>query len=132
MKPPRQITLPQFDVIRLLRILAEHECHDCVWWHCDLTFFVGCNDVFCWACADAEPVASEADVDALEQALKDADDDGAMLYCARKRGMRPQGALYKHIDPANRHWFDECGPEREVGPGNPAHQSSVGRGNEKV
>ena len=43
----------------------------------------------------------------------------ADLYCARKRSMRPQGALYSCIP--EEHWdlFNKCGPEREVHAGNP-------------
>lgn len=106
----------------LLLVLAEHEVHESVWWNCSLQFFVGCNDVFAWGCADAEPIESGHDIDALDQACKDAELNGPWLYCARKRKMRPQGALYKHIEPENRHWFDECGQERIVGIGNPVAQ----------
>lgn len=42
------------------------------------------------------------------------------LFAARVRGMRPQGAAYKvRYDKSIWHLFNECGPERETGPGNP-------------
>jgi hypothetical protein len=42
------------------------------------------------------------------------------LFAARVRKMRPQGAAYKvRYDESIWHLFNECGPEREVGNGNP-------------
>lgn len=46
-------------------------------------------------------------------------DDAFLLWCARQRATRPQGAYYKHLDPRLHHLFDAVGPEREVGLGNP-------------
>jgi hypothetical protein len=43
---------------------------------------------------------------------------GCDLFVCRERKMRPQGAVYPED---RRFWplFDACGPEREVGLGNP-------------
>ncbi|UDL15984.1 hypothetical protein QEH42_gp234 [Microbacterium phage Pumpernickel] len=42
-----------------------------------------------------------------------------LLFAAKSRKMRPQGAYYKSIPENIWHLFDACGPEREVGMGNP-------------
>jgi hypothetical protein len=102
---------------------------------------IGCNDTFFWGCADAEEVTPET-IDALESALAEMREAskpwlreqdipnkaymesgsstfGDVLYCARARKMRPQGAMYKHMRPYMRPLFNACGPERETGLGNP-------------
>lgn len=101
-----------------------------------------CNDVFAWGFADAEDIETSDDIELLRQSIKDCtaieprSSHGALLYCARKRNMRPQGAYYKYLDvydykkdqppelnaeaTAKMHkLFNDAGPEREVGFGNP-------------
>lgn len=132
-------------ILRLLKLVSLWDCNDSIWWKDDyprgtdsgpseLQFFVHCNDIFCWGCSDCEEISNHADLDQLEAAMNDAskpgknffgepnidyDSDGMLLYVARRRQSRPQGAVYKHID--ERLWplFDACGPEREPGLGNP-------------
>lgn len=111
-------------VYRILRATAFDNCCD-IWWRVDeeyapITIFVGCNDVFWWGCADCEAVTAE-NIEILEQAYKDATYHGGALFCARVRGMRPQGAFYKHIE-SERALFDACGPERELSHTNPIAQ----------
>lgn len=113
------------DINKLLRLIAEYEISDNIWWNTSLEFFVNCNDIFGWAMADAEPISTDEDIVALEQAIKDGGDDGVLLYCARKRGMRPQGALYKHLDEKNKELFNACGPEREINFFNPCGQDGT-------
>ena len=82
------------------------------------------NDVFAWGYAGTISIRPD-ELDDLEQAYKDchAIEEmggiyGTRLWCCRKEGMRPQGAMY----PSEReYWplFDACGPEREVKGGNP-------------
>lgn len=101
---------------------------DQLWWRTDdeyapITLLVNCNDLFFWACADCE-VLHGGNIADLEQAKADAKaagDEGnaALLWVARQRRMRPQGAFYKYFEPAMRLLFDACGPERETGFGNP-------------
>ena len=87
------------------------------------SLWINCNDFFAWGCADSESIESAEDLLLLAQAMSDADlagdaSWGPLLYCARRAKLRPQGAAY----PKNRGlWplFDACGPEREVGIGNP-------------
>jgi len=103
----------------ILQVLDLMDTHDSGWnlvWRVegdDPGFAVNCNDVFWWGCADAEDLTLES-LPVLVQAFEDAGDDGLVLYCARMRKMRPQGAMYKHI--GKDHWalFDACGPIREV------------------
>jgi hypothetical protein len=74
------------------------------------------NESLWWRTADAERI-TEANIGILEQAIKDCDEP--LLFCARVRRMRPQGAMYKYIKMEHRHFFDACGPERELDSGNP-------------
>ena len=127
---------------RLLRLTAFHYT-EYVWWRLGdskfvdgklivsdpdtLHFFVNCNDVFEWGTADLEPIDDDADIEALESTVWECEairgygrgEDGFMLWVARKRGMRPQGAMYKHIDRELWHLFDAVGPERELDMLNP-------------
>ena len=82
---------------------------------------VNCNDLFGWGFADAENISDKTLLD-FHTAMDDCDGDmstASELYCARQRGMRPQGACYTYYK--KKYWplFDACGPEREVGFGNP-------------
>lgn len=115
-------------VLRVLDIIARADLRDSLFWRTDgkyapVSFFINCSDVFAWGGADCEPLTAD-DVDNFVKALADTQAVGGSnaygpeLYCARRRGMRPQGAVYpkdKRLWPL----FDACGPEREVGPGNP-------------
>lgn len=104
---------------KLLILMAENDCQEDIWWNERLDFFINCNDVFAWGCSDSEDV-TEPDIPALEKALEDAGGIwGPLLYCARKCGMRPQGAFMEKIPPGVRPLFDAAGPPREVGLGNP-------------
>ena len=85
--------------------------------------YINDSDFFAWGYAGAFEVD---DPEALERVYVDCEAVDAIaaefyapyLYCARKAKNRPQGACYPHD---RRFWalFDACGPEREVGPGNP-------------
>ena len=44
---------------------------------------------------------------------------GPLLYCCRMRSMRPQGTCYRKIPEQLWPLFDECGPKRKIGFGNP-------------
>jgi hypothetical protein len=118
-------------IMRVLRVTALENCDD-IWWRTDseyapLTIMTNCSDCFWWGSADGDRVTPE-NIDVFEQAYVDLKaiekDDctarcyGTMLFSARLRKMRPQGAAY----PENRVlWplFDACGPERVVERGNP-------------
>lgn len=108
----------------LLKFIAYHEVHNLFWWNCDLHFFINCNDIFAWGCADAEAV-SEADLPALTECVNDCkavgccEDDAMLLFISRKREMRPQGAVYKHLCTPSYALFNACGPHRESCLGNP-------------
>lgn len=103
---------------------------------------VVCSDIFAWGCADVEDIESSDDIELLRQSIKDCleieqrSSHGVLLYCARKRQMRPQGAYYKYLDVYDykkdqprelneeatekmHKLFNDAGPKREVGLGNP-------------
>lgn len=115
-------------IFDLLRLFAEEDLIGSLYWVEDgdsFQFFVGCNDVFAWGCADGEDITLE-NLPQLRQAITDAKAAdpvmgsiyGCHLFVARVRGMRPQGAAYPK-EQALWPLFDACGPEREVGFGNP-------------
>lgn len=52
--------------------------------------FVICNDLFAWACADAEPVESEEDLISLWKEYKKDPINGTMIWCCKKRNLQPQ------------------------------------------
>jgi hypothetical protein len=108
--------------LRVMKCMEDN--NESLWWRTDeeyapITFLINCSDAFWWGCSDAEEITEE-NIDILEQSIKDAGDP--RLFCARVRGMRPQGAMYKYIETKNRHFFDACGPEREIEIGNPCEQ----------
>lgn len=123
-------------VERLLRLTSFEYC-DLIWWRLpdpvpdgnggwkrpdkdELKFLVGCNDVFYWGTADCEEVTA-ADIDALEATVREVEaimgryrgQDAFPLWVARKRRLRPQPPMYKHLDPPLHPLFDAVGPERE-------------------
>jgi len=113
-----------------------------IWWRTDaeyapVTFFMGCNDLFYWASADAVTLTPE-NIDRLDVAIKDIKvamnmdhdrlpkehafkfdkwfgmgDYAAILFCARERKMRPQPPYYESIPEELHALFNQCGPERK-------------------
>ncbi len=121
-------------VIRLVAELDEGDTEDLMFWPVTaegVRVSVMCSDVFAWGCADAEPITME-NLPMLRKAYEDesaASPDGVALhagwlFCARVRGMRPQGAIYKTLEYWEVPLFNEAGPEREINFGNP--QSETG------
>jgi hypothetical protein len=116
------------DIRTILEFIASYDLHDDVGWRCvgeywPVTFWFNCNDLMYWGSSDCEdftiddlPEIKRA-LDDCEAALKHHGHYGISLFVCRKRGQRPQGACY----PPKELWqlFDACGPEREVGLGNP-------------
>lgn len=111
--------------LRVMRVFDGFGGPSCdqVWWRTDgdyspVTMIVNCNDLFFWACADAESI-TEDNIGILEESLKElSGSEGEPtelvpeLFCCRVRGMRPQPPYYRHIPDNVRHLFDACGPER--------------------
>lgn len=77
-----------------------------------VSLYVNCNDLFYWACADAEPFEM-TDLPDLKQAIIDSPNHGVSLWCCRKRGMRPQSPCYKNFSDSDKKFFDAAGPERK-------------------
>lgn len=118
-------------ILKVFQLLNEADAESYFYWRTDdiyypLTLFVNSNDIFWWGCADCEELTPE-NLPVLEQSLKDAKeasgekyppDWSIELFVCRVNKMRPQGAAYPYDKTA---WplLDACGPEREVGIGNP-------------
>jgi hypothetical protein len=122
-------------VFRVLALYDDYELHEFLYWQTGadggVRFYANCNDLFAWGCSDADEITSD-NIGALESALADvaavqgyATSDALLLFCARLRGMRPQGAMYEHIPRALWPLFDACGPERITGLGNPKPQPAL-------
>lgn len=133
-------TTPAF-ILDVLKLFAEFEIEIMLCWRTDgeyapITFWMSANDMMAWGCADGEDITYKT-LPVLRKALQDCADamgkpshcvgvEGCMLYVCRMRGMRPQGAAYpkeKELWPL----FDECGPPREVGFGNPCEPGTYKR-----
>lgn len=123
----------------VLRATKFDYCSD-IWWRewnepgSELRFYANCSDIFVWGCSDLEEITPR-NIDVLEQSIQDcrdaADDHhwGVLLFVARVRQMRPQGAVLKQItNPQVLALFDAAGPKREIDLGNPyAHPSDGGQ-----
>lgn len=120
-------TDPEF-INRVLEATAG-DCSGHVYWELEngeIRFWVLCNDTFFWGTGDGEDITPE-NVHLLEEASKELAAFGEQvrdfclttLFAAKVRKMRPQGALYKYLDEETWPLFDACGPERDVGLGNP-------------
>lgn len=122
-------------ILPLLQLCAEFEAQDDIWWRCDgeyapITFYAMCNDFFYWGVSDAEEITTHT-LPVLREAFEACEAVeptigccfGMMLYCAKIRKLRPQGSVYRNTIPESL-WplFDECGPPREIGFGNPESQ----------
>lgn len=80
-----------------------------------------CNDLFFWGSADAEAI-DDSKLPAIRQAIADCGNDvdtGVLLWVARQREERPQGAYYSYFPRETWPLFDACGPERPIEFGNP-------------
>lgn len=116
-------------IVEVLRIFDEADLHDELSWRVEdgyVTFFVICNDLFWWGTADAERITPEI-LPLLESTLKESEDTewwewASLVFVARARNMRPQGAYYESLPPEARVIFDSCGPRRRASLLNPKDQ----------
>lgn len=60
------------------------------------SILVNCNDVFAWACADAEEITSK-ELKELYYYVKKDMDYGSIVWCIKKRNMMPQKPVYDMI-----------------------------------
>ena len=119
--------------VKLLEIVGNEDyCMNMsdFWWRTDteyapITMFVNCNDFFWWGCADCEDVTAE-NIHLLEEVAKECEEiqeysseHAPLIFCARVRGERPQGAYYDYFPKSLWPLLDACGEERETGFGNP-------------
>lgn len=79
-----------------------------------IVLFVNCNDVFAWACADAEPIML-SELRALYDRWRANRSWGAIQWCCLKRGVRPQAPVLKDMKAAGM-WDEalEALPVREA------------------
>jgi hypothetical protein len=120
-------------ILDLLAITRDAELtyEDCPFlWHVSdgrAGFSMACSDVFAWGCADAETV-EPGDLPLLRACLAELRGAGkyeevwlGILFCARKRGMRPMNRWMKDMrekegmTDAVHALFCAAGPEREPG-----------------
>lgn len=103
-----------------------------MWWlqpDGSIKFYADCSDTFYWGTADAEEITPEnlyvLEVSYQELKALGAVDDLAVLFAARVRNLRPQGAAYKLYSPQVQALFDAVGPERGIDYTNPKDQDGV-------
>jgi hypothetical protein len=77
-----------------------------------IRLLVNCSDLFFWASCDAEEFVFE-DLADFKRAFEESPEHGDILWCCRKRGMRPQRPYYKHFGKEEALLFDAAGPERK-------------------
>ena len=105
-------------ITKMMRFISENDLFEEIIWDGNLVFYALCNDLFYWGSADGEQINKD-DIKLLEVSINDSKDyNGVLLYCARKRKMRPQGAYYKHLK-EDKELFNACGEERKIDIGNP-------------
>ena len=106
---------------KIMQRVSKVDMEGEIWWNTDLEVFVKCSDLFYWGASDCEPLTVE-DLPLFESSIVACEpipNWGDALYCCRKRKERPQGIQYQIIDRELWPLFDECGPKKEVGVGNP-------------
>lgn len=115
-------------VLPILEVFASEDLNSALFWRVDgdyapITFMLSCTETFWWGVVDQESIALK-DLPALRQAFEDAAKvkDGDIwwtdLFCARLRGLRPQGLVYEDLSNDMADLFDACGPERMTGVSN--------------
>lgn len=102
----------------VLELFYKADCQSELWWRFDdgvISLYAMCSDAFWWATADLEPITPE-NINKLEAALVECGWrwEGVLLFCARERKLRPQGAMYKNLDKDTWPLFDQAGPSREI------------------
>lgn len=124
----------------LVATAGRYERHG-LWWRKvgddpALRMFVECSDFFAWGCSDVEAL-EDTTVPVFIESLADAEaattqvtpgwdgPEGALLFCARNRQMRPQGAYYPYLHSATWPLFDAAGPARAIGLGDPVARPSM-------
>lgn len=104
------------DLIRRVLVATGFDYTGELFWRHDngvLSLYADCSDVFAWACADCEPIETEADVALLEQCLRDLQAATGEtyprwlteLYAARRRRRQVAGFL---MDPGSRHYVGDA------------------------
>lgn len=93
---------------QVLRLAAKHELWDELYWNENAEFNILCSDVFCPG-SDCEMIETEADLELLEKSMIDGGWDGALLYCARRRGVKIPERNKKYLEEKNWHLFEVCG-----------------------
>lgn len=119
-------------VIKLIDAIDEFDLDGSIFWNRSNMIdnedglLLNCNDFFSWGCADAEPLTIE-DIPELRRSYKDVENnyDGLYLFIARKRKLRPQGAMYASIKKKFWPLFDACGPPRVRSFGNPVGSDEI-------
>jgi hypothetical protein len=113
--------------VRVIKLMARYDAYDQIFWSTDAEPRINCSDFFAWGTADAEAVTAE-NFGVLEKAMQDGGESwGGLLFCARVRGERPQGAACPK-DEKIAALFDACGPSRAVDFFNPYRHPKDGGG----
>jgi hypothetical protein len=106
MYPDKPLTETMFEVDKALAVLLAEDVIflNTNWWEktwpedAKKTFAVcvNCNDIFAWACADAEQVLYD-DVESIYKYYKKDPVWGTAIWCILKRNMMPQHPVYRDM-----------------------------------
>ena len=120
------ISMSEFQ-LKVFKLFDHYDIQELlIWWFDEDRLFLGIDvsDFFFWGCSDYEEI-TEDNLDRLASTLRYLDENyeflnayGPKLFVARERKCRPQGASYPRNEIINK-LFNECGPPREIVPGNP-------------
>ena len=143
--------LSDAQIVEVMKLVAADNTEDMWWKtdkDGNLHVYVNVSDFFVWGCSDVEEITSQEDIEGLRKAFEDSrefaetvktprDAGGYVsrediakvsasihwpeLWAARKRGMRPQGAIYPYLKGIES-LFDAAGPERDIDVLNPKDQ----------
>jgi hypothetical protein len=129
--PPADLADQHAFTARVLNLWSTHDLdNDMLSWRVEdattVFFSVNVNDVFHWGCADNEAI-TPGNIDMLETTLAEIAPDrdytrqsaALIVFAARSRKHRVQGAMYRHLPVDVWPLIDAAGPERPLGLGNP-------------
>lgn len=79
-------------IIHFLYTDVDPACHDDDEYKCErmLGVFVNCNDVFVWACAEAQAVPNDSELGKIYELTKKYGDAAGIIWACHRRQIKPQ------------------------------------------
>lgn len=105
------------NLLQLLRIMHANKIYTGIVWHFDntkISVAIECNDLFWYAESDIQEIKSKRDLAILEESFELSPKLGFLLFCCRKRKMRPHPSFYENIPVDEWVLFNDCGKPRKL------------------